>query len=237
MKAPFYVDESVTLHHGDCKPVLASMADGSVDLVITDPPYSARTHKHAKATRQGGARKSVHFDSITENDLRTVLTECGRVSRGWVVATLDYAHAVAMEAAPPPGLAVLRIGVWAKPNPMPQISGDRPGQGWESIAFLHRTDHRPKWNGGGRSSVWYLAADGGGLHPTQKPLRMVGDWVRLFSDPGDLVLDPFAGSGTTLRAAVDNGRRAIGVELDERYCRTIVKRMDQQVLDFGLVDA
>ena len=67
----------------------------------------------------------------------------------------------------------------------------------------------------------------------QKPLRMVGDWVRLFSQPGDVVLDPFAGSGTTLRAAVDNGRTAIGVELDQGYCETIVKRMDQGVLDFG----
>lgn len=233
MSAPYYADDHVTLHLGDCRPVLAGLADCSVDLVVTDPPYSARTHKQAKANRNGSARRSVLFDSITEDDLRVVLAECGRVTKGWVVATLDYVHAVAMEANPPDGLAVLRLGVWAKPNPMPQISGDRPGQGWESIAFLHRTDHRPKWNGGGRSSVWYLPADGDGLHPTQKPLRMVGDWVRLFSDPGDLVLDPFAGSGTTLRAAVDNGRRAIGVEMDERYCRTIVKRMDQGVLDFG----
>ena len=115
---------------------------------------------------------------------------------------------------------------------MPQISADRPGQGWESIAYMHRADVKPSWNGGGRAGNYVLPVQQGEGHPTVKPLAMACDWVRLFTNPGDVVLDPFAGSGTTLRAAVNEGRRAIGVEIDERYCELIAKRLAQGALDF-----
>ncbi len=236
----YYSDDSVTLYHGDAFEILPTLADRSVDCVITDPPYSERTHEGTRSN-SGAAKRhgnrvlsgSFGFDSITEDALRTGLADCGRVSRGWVVATLDYRHAFALEQAPPNGLRMLRIGVWVKPTPMPQISGDRPGQGWEAIAFLHRDDLRPTWNGGGRSGVWHYRSEQKEGHPTAKPLPMVSDWVRLFTDPGDLILDPFAGSGTTLRAAVDNGRKAIGIEEHEPYCELIAKRLAQGVLDFG----
>ena len=68
---------------------------------------------------------------------------------------------------------------------------------------------------------------------TEKPLGLLGRLLGLHSRPGDVVLDPFAGSGTTLRAAVNAGRRAIGIEIDERYCELIVGRLAQGVLDFG----
>ena len=72
-----------------------------------------------------------------------------------------------------------------------------------------------------------------GKHPCEKPLVMVEHMIRVSTRPGDTILDPFAGSGTTLRAAANLGRKAIGVELDERYCEVIAKRMDQYALDFG----
>jgi site-specific DNA-methyltransferase (adenine-specific) len=236
---PYYSDDAVTLYLGDCREFLPTLADQSVDCVITDPPYSARTHE---GTRSNSDRAKVHgnrvlsgsfgFDSITESDLRDVMATLGRVARRWVVATVDYRHAFALDQEPPEGLRVLRVGVWVKPNPMPQISGDRPGQGWESIAFLHRVGVKPAWNGGGRAGVWTSRVAQNEGHPTAKPLSMVSDWVRLFSNPGDTILDPFAGSGTTLRAAKNEGRKAIGVELDERYCEVIAKRLAQDVL-FG----
>lgn len=231
---PYYSDESVTLYHGDCRELLAELPERSFDAVITDPPYTERTHKKARATTATGVRDGVvAFAHIADEDLTDVLAACGRVSRRWVVATLDYRHAFAYDTTPPPGLRVLRVGVWTKANPMPQLTGDRPGQGWEAIAFMHRTGERSTWNGGGRAAVWHSPTVSDGAHPTAKPLPMVGDWVRLFTDPGDTVFDPFAGSGTTLRAAVDNGRKAVGCELDERYCELIVKRLAQGALDFG----
>lgn len=230
----FYEDDSTRIWHGDCTALLPSLGV-EADVTITDPPYDANTHKKALVNKGGkAAGPDIDFDAFTADDLRASLALCASVTRRWVIATVDYRHAVSFHDSPPDGLRLLRIGVWAKPNPMPQISGDRPGQGWETIAFLHKTDVRPAWNGGGRSSVWYLSADGNQGHPTAKPLVMVREWVRLFTNPGDTVLDPFLGSGTTLRAAKDEGRKGVGIELDEAYCRLAAGRMGQDALDlFG----
>jgi len=228
MTAPYYEDESVTLYLGDCRDVVAGMGDESVDAVITDPPYTERTHTKARTPDRQGVTA---FASITDEDLTEILAALGRVSRGWVVSTLDYRHAVAYDIAPPPGLKVQRLGVWVKTNPTPQLSGDRPAQGWESIAYMHRSDRRSRWNGGGAHGNFVSPIPPPEGHPTAKPLGMVSAWVQRFTNPGDTILDPFAGSGTTLRAALDNGRRAIGVELDERYCEVIARRLSQGVLD------
>jgi site-specific DNA-methyltransferase (adenine-specific) len=230
----YYADERVTLWHGDCREVLPTFGDRSVDCVITDPPYTERTHGMAKTNKGAGhGVRAVGFDAITDADLRAVLADCGRLSRRWVVSTLDYAHAVEFDREPPEGMRTLRLGVWVKTNPMPQISADRPAQGWESIAYMHRADVKPEWSGGGRAGNFILPTSQGQGHPTAKPLDMVRQWVQWFTKPGDLVLDPFAGSGTTLRAAIDEGRRAFGVEADERFCEIIARRLDQDVLDFG----
>lgn len=235
MPAPYYEDDLVTLYHGDCREVLGGMEDASVDCVITDPPYDARTHKGAKTNKgKGHGVKAVLFDSFTHERQIETFVELGRITRRWVVATLATSTAFKFDLEPPPGLRCLRVGAWVKPNPMPQISADRPGQGWEPVVFMHREDVKPAWNGGGKSGVWIHPVVQNEGHATVKPLPMVADWVRLFSDPGDLILDPFAGSGTTLRAAKDEGRKAIGVELDERYCEVIAKRLSQDTLFGGV---
>lgn len=230
---PYYEDDLVTLYHGDCRELFSELGGESVAAVITDPPYTERTHRNATTNRAGVdhvLREA--FAPIDEEALTAILAEAGRVSCGWVVATLDYRHAVTFDQQPPPGLRVLRLGVWVKTNPTPQITGDRPAQGWESIAYMHRADRRSKWNGGGAHGNFVLPIPPPEGHPTAKPLPVVAQWVRWFTNPGDTVLDPFAGSGTTLRAAKDEGRRAIGVELDERYCEVIARRLSQDTL-FG----
>ena len=228
---PYYQDDLVTLYHGDCREVLASMADETVDAVLTDPPYTERTHKKARTPEHEGVTS---FAAIDDVELRHILSSAARVSRGWVVATLDYRHAVEFDNAPPDGLRVQRIGVWVKTNPTPQLSGDRPAQGWESIAYMHRDDRRSKWNGGGSHGNYVAPIPPPEGHPTAKPLPLVSKWVRWFTDTDGLVLDPFAGSGTTLRAAKDEGRKAIGVELEERYCEIAAKRLAQDTLFGGV---
>jgi site-specific DNA-methyltransferase (adenine-specific) len=233
MSEPYYQDESVTLYHGDAREILPTLPDASVACVVTDPPYTERTHAKARKNTATGIGEGItEFASITDADLESVLSECGRISSSWVVTTLDYRHAVKFDEQPPRGLKVQRLGVWVKTNPTPQISGDRPAQGWESIAYMHRDDRRSAWHGGGRHGNFVLPIPPPEGHPTAKPLPMVSEWVRLFTNPGDVILDPFAGSGTTLRAALNESRRAIGIELREDYCDLMARRLAQGVLDF-----
>lgn len=231
---PYYEDEWVTLYHGDCLPWIAELADRSVDVVITDPPYDDRTHAMARTNKgRGHGNRAIDFTSW-DHDAQTLLfADLGRVTRRWVVSTLATSDAFAFDLEPPPGLRCLRVGVWLKKSPMPQISADRPGMGWEPICYFHRDDTKPTWNGGGKAGNYHLSSVSGMGHPTSKPVSMVADLVRMFSDPGESVLDPFAGSGTTLVAAKQEGRRAIGVELEERYCEIAARRLAQDVLDFG----
>jgi len=231
MSELYYQDDQVTLYYGSAFEVFPSLADKSVDAVITDPPYTERTH--TKARSNGEMAEGISFESITDAALASALHSMGRVSRGWVIATLDYRHAVQFDVQPPVGLKCQRLGVWVKTNPTPQMSGDRPAQGWESIAYFHRADSRSRWNGGGRHGNYSMRSADPEGHPTAKPLPLVQDLVRKFTNRGDIVFDPFAGSGTTLRAAVNEGRKAIGVEIEERYCEIIASRLAQGCLDFG----
>ena len=244
-REPYYSDDSVTLYHGVCQPIIAEMAERSVDCVITDPPFDARTHGMARSNREGygtskGGNRSlsgtsdVQFDSIGHDGQLELFADLGRVTRGWVISNVATGTAFRFEVEQaPPGLRVLRIGAWVKTNPMPIISADRPAMGWEPIAYMHRDDTKPSWNAGGRAGNYVLPTSQGSGHPTQKPLSMVTDWITRFTNPGDIILDPFAGTGTTLRAAINEGRKAIGIEQDERWCELIAKRLDQGVLDFG----
>lgn len=229
MIAPYYEDELVTLYCADAFDVLPELADDSA-VVITDPPYLERTHKNSRSNRKTAKdNKAIDFRHFDETKLRAALTECGRISPSWVVATLDYMTAFDLEREAPEGLRVMRTGVWVKTNPTPQLTGDRPAQGWETISYMH-VPGRARWHGGGKHGnfVSSLATPTG--HPTPKPEGMVRQFVEWFTDPGECVLDPFAGGGTTLVAARDLGRRAIGCELDENYCKLIVERLAQQVI-------
>ena len=228
---PYYQDDLITLYHADCFQEILGIEDNSVDLVLTDPPYTERTHKQAKTNKgKGHGSKAVNFGHIEDGELLNILSAAGRKTRGWVISTLDYRHAVGFESEPPEGLRALRVGVWVKTNPMPQISADRPAQGWEAIAYLHRDDTKPSWGGGGRAGNYVLPVEQRTGHPTAKPLSMIEDLISKFTKPGGLVLDPFAGSGTTLRAAKNLGRKAIGFEIEEEYCEIIAKRLAQEVL-------
>jgi site-specific DNA-methyltransferase (adenine-specific) len=226
---PYYDDGQIQIWHADCRDVLPTIAPGSVDLVLTDPPYSANTHTGARTRNDDDPGPLVDFAPITLPELRDIIAETAKINRAWFVSTMDWRHIAALSDAPPFGYRFIRFGVWVKPNGAPQFSGDRPGPGWEAIAFLHRAGAPMRWNGGGRSSVFTVPAVATG-HPTGKPERLIRELIALFSNPGDTVLDPFMGSGTTLRAAKDLGRRAIGIEIDERYCEIAARRLQQAVL-------
>lgn len=219
------------LYLGDCLEVMRGMADNSVDAVVTDPPYSAQTHDGMRSMlADGHARSTIDFAPMSAETLRAALAECGRVSRRWVVAFMDWQHAAKMHECPPDGLDFVRLGIWVKRNGMRQLSCDRPGMGWESIAFLHKSGERKRWNGRGRHSVFdYLTVRAGrftaNFHPTEKPVGLVQELITLFTNDGDTVLDPFMGSGTTGVACAQTGRNFIGVEIDPTYFAIAEKRI------------
>lgn len=220
---PYYEHGGITIYHGDCREVLPSLPEA--DACITDPPWGEETHAGARTGNQDTAL--LDFGSISAEGLVNALSMV-RVRR-WVVATIEWRHMLRLEQSPPNGLRFVRFGLWVKPNGAPQFTGDRPGVGWEAVAILHRAGVAMRWNGGGHHAVWQIQRVSG-EHPTQKPSRLIMEWIGLFTDPGELVVDPFMGSGTTLRVAKDWGRKAIGIEIEERYCEIAAKRLSQEVL-------
>lgn len=226
---PYYQDSAVTLYHGDCREILPEL--GKVDHVITDPPYGdTATHEghlsKVKLRDGGPAGQALGFGGISRVDCLNFAQEWTRIAWRWVVFTCEwkYAHVLDEQAL------LVRLGIWRKRNGAPQFTGDRPGTGWEAVAVCHRPGKK-HWNGGGRHAFWDIPkVQGQTGHPTEKPLELFAAFVQDFTDPGELILDPFTGSGTTLRAAKDLGRRAIGIEIEEKYCEIAAKRMSQEVL-------
>jgi len=219
----YYEDDQATIYLGDCRAVLPALPE--VDLVLSDPPCSDQTHKGA---RNEALETFIDFQSTTASEIAKTL-ELIKL-KSWVVMFNDYKHAVKIEENPPKGLRGVRVGIWNKSNYTPQFTGDRPSQGWEAISILHKSDCKMRWNGGGKKSVYDAPREHGCQHPTQKPIKLVEQLILDFSNPGELVLDPFMGSGTTLLAAKNLGRKAIGIELEEKYCKIAAERLRQGVL-------
>lgn len=170
------------------------------------------------------------FDHFTRSDCQRVCYELTRLVRRWSLVFCDddllpIWRATARKA----GLQVIRTGIWHRVGGAPQFTGDRPAAGAEYIVILHRTARRGvacRWNGGGHSAVYThpIVANRSGhrkdrIHTTQKPLSLMMELASLFSEPGEVVFDPFAGSGTTGVAAIRQGRRFLGVEKMEGTAR------------------
>ncbi len=184
---------------------------GEVGVLITDPPYNPKTHKGARSAKSL-AKSQIDFDSLTEERFIEFCGNAVAQTRRWVVMSCAWQHAALLEKA---GVPLVRLGIWHKPNGAPQFTGDRPGMGWEAVAILHR-EGKKRWNGGGHHAVWVCNVEHG-AHPTQKPIALLLDWIAKFTEPGELVLDPFMGSGTTGIACERRGRRFIGIEKDPKY--------------------
>lgn len=224
---PRTIPPTIDIIEGDAFVELPKMEDASVDVIITDPPYSDKTHNGARTTvgsksfANGGdpLKLITTFDSITSKQFMEFANQAVRVAKRWVITFCDWRYAHLLEE-----IGLVRLGCWEKKSCAPQFTGDRPAQGWESIAILHRPGKK-QWNGGGKAAVWREGKVNAKWHPTQKPLSLMKELVTLFSNPGETVLDPFAGSGTTLLSCLLCGRKAIGIEKDPEYVKIINKRV------------
>lgn len=205
---PYFEDESVQIYHADCRDILPLLP--KVDLVLTDPPYGI------------GVNYGIFTDSPSE--LEALLLE--------VLPTLrDKAPTV---------MATTGVkNLWLYPKPdwvlcwfMPNGNGVGPWGfcTWQPIVAYGRDPHAGRGSQpDGIEKVVAVSEKNG--HPCPKPLSVMRWMVqRGTTEEGQTILDPFMGSGTTLRAAKDLGRKSIGIEIEERYCEIAAKRMAQTVM-------
>ena len=242
-----------SLERGDNQELMAMLPDNSVSHVITDPPYSE--HTHAKVRRGGSihapdnetpgkpkravisSETVLGFAALAEGEREACAAQFARLVTRWVLVFTDQEGAHPwMTANVAAGLQHVRIGQWVKLNATPQFTGDRPATGCEAIVIAHPPG-RKRWNGGGTHAVWtHTIASGAREHTTPKPLSLMLELVELFTDPGDVVLDPFAGSGTTGVACLRLGRRFIGYEKDAKYARVAQDRLAAEMRGLSLRD-
>jgi DNA modification methylase len=227
-----------TLYHGDCRDVLPSLA-ATVDLIVTDPPYGLSLIGKRQIGQAGHGVRNLDFfpnDSLDDGlaHVDTILGATGLLApHGAVYAWLGH-HQFAKATLAFHGLNwQSRFLVWNNASPVPPP----PWSGWPSGASLCLFAYRKgkKWavhpRDMPRSNV--LKCDnfrfGNGkkeAHPTQMNVLLVAEPIRCSSEPGDLVLDPFLGSGTTGVACAQLGRKFIGIELERRYFDIACERIE-----------
>lgn len=239
MNTPYYQDDSVTLYHGDCLEIREWL---EADVLVTDPPYGISW----SPTPIGPSRRNAKMRVASDPHGGGI---AGDVSTHVRDAALDMwgdkpAYIFGSLLQPPPR-GTKQVAIYGKPTnsgTLVNIGGVR--RNVEAIYLIGRHEV----SGGGRSAIFQTGATrvsggkvnekGAGLvqrygHPHAKPVDVLEELITL--TPSQYrVADPFAGSGSTLVAAVNQGRKAIGVELEERYCELIAKRLSNQTMSlFG----
>ena len=216
---PYYQDGACTIYLGDCREILSELP--KVDLVLTDPPYGEvnRASGGLRGLDKGAADNITggELDALLSVSAKTFYVWCGieqvsQLRRGFVAAGFTT-----------------RLGIWSKSNPSP-MNGERLWlSGLECCVFARA--EKATFNRHCKKPIWEGPTESETDHPTEKPIWLFKELMDASSNPGDLILDPYMGSGTTLRAAKDLGRKAIGIESDEeKYCEIAVKRLRQEVL-------
>lgn len=207
---PYYQDEAVTLYHGDAREILPLLVSQPTHLLLTDPPYNLGIEygsgtDDSRVDYEQWCREWFAFTRIL-CERRAVSTGHANVGMWWRIEEPRWTFA------------------WHKPAAMGRCAVGF--NNWEPVLY---------WGPGFStlSDVFtapIIPSEAISGHPCPKPLKWATKLVVALSKPGETVLDPFAGSGTTLRAAKDTGRKAIGIEIEKAYCELIVERLAQEVL-------
>ena len=220
---PYYHEDGIALYHGDCLELLPLFA---VECVVTDPPYGTKIDRDGYGRRQNNratnGKVGVHIAG--DEDL-TAFGKMLAAANPQLLCTFGSPKKSAemLAVINAAGLSVTAEIVWDK---------NIPGLGG-GIRYQHENIYiatRSKFEGNGQlfSVMRETSVSRGGEHPHEKPTALVGKLLNYMGQT--LVCDPFAGSGTTLRAAKDLGWHAIGIEVNEAYCEVAARRMSQGVL-------
>ena len=249
------------LHCGDALELMAEMPPESVDCVWTDPPYLLSNDgvtcvagrrvsvNKGEWDRSGGLETDHQFNLDWLAECRRLLKPAGNI---WVTGTLHSYLSIGM-ALQQLGFRLLNDIIWEKTNPPPNLGCRCFAHSTETLLWATKAPkgsrHKHTFNyqamkeeNGGKQmkTVWRFPAAGRdekrfGKHPTQKPVALIDRCLRASSHPSDLILDPFAGTAAAGLAALQNGRRFIGMEQDPAYASIGVKRL--AAVDFPGADA
>ena len=214
MIEPYYDSGGITIYHGDCREILPAIR---ADLILTDPPYGIGEARGRNKSRSKIAVSRDYGDADWDDEPPPEwLFGLIRQQARWQIIFGGNFFPL------PPASCWL---VWDKDNGETDFADCELA--WTNLPKAIR---RIKWRWHGMLQEVMGAAKEDRVHPTQKPLPVMRWALTQAPDDCATVLDPFMGSGTTLRAAKDLGRKAIGIEIEERYCEIAVKRLAQEVL-------
>lgn len=205
-RAPCDCRDGITIYHGDCREILPQLEP--VDLVLTDPPYGVG-FQYASHDDSLAAWKCLMADLVgwaRTHATMAILPSCQIKQLPWIYATLPPDWLICWYKGSPGHVAYIGFNDW------------EPLLVYGKTAGLQMHDY------------FYAQPEAPNGHPCSKPLRWATHLISRATEEPATVLDPFMGSGTTLRAAKDLGRRAIGIEIEERYCEIAAKRLAQEVL-------
>ena len=218
---PYYEHEGIAIYHGDCRDILPSLP--KVDLVLTDPPYGVGfTGKVTRNVRHSDGYANTIGDDVQFIDdvvipvIQNCLAMCPREA-------IFCGNRMLWHYPPARDIGCFYVQFGGRVGPW--------GFGSVNLVLFYGTDPFLERGLGSRPNSWMSSeiAERNG-HPCPKPLGWMRKLVVRASFEDELILDPFMGSGTTLRAAKDLGRKAIGIEIEERYCEIAAKRMAQSVM-------
>lgn len=238
---PYYQDDAVTIYHGDCLDVLLGL-DICVDTTVTDPPFSSGARTDAgKSVRPGAMLRAARWESdwFSHDNMATIgflflMRMLGRrvfdvtATHGSVHVFIDWRMLPnlygAMESA---GWVAKNLLVWDKEH---FGMGSNYRNQHELILYAEKTGDGSEFHDRGVGNVLRAKRAGSEFHPTEKPVDLLERIIAASTRADGIVLDPFMGSGTTLVAAKNLNRRAIGIEIEERYCEIAAERCRQEVL-------
>jgi site-specific DNA-methyltransferase (adenine-specific) len=218
----FYDQDGIVIYHGNCLEIMPTLATESVSAVITDVPFGV-----SYVGRYDDQRTPIVGDSEL-SWIRPAFAEIYRVLEpdSFAVTTYGWPHAeVFLGAWREVGFRLVSHLVLIKDR----IGLGRMTRGQHEVAYLLAKGKPPRPKHSISDVIeWTREADL--FHPNQKPVHVIRPLVTSYAREGGVILDPFMGSGTTLVAAMELGNPAIGIEIEERYCRFAASRLSQKLL-------
>jgi site-specific DNA-methyltransferase (adenine-specific) len=220
---------SATLYLGDCREILPQI--GHVDHVISDPPYEDELHNAMGRIRRNDGRKMLQdlgFAGVNAQRADIAKAVCD-ASSGWVILfTLAEGVRAWRDDMQAVGAKWDTTLAWIKPDASPRFNGQGAARGFECAVTAWCGKGHRSWNGGGRRGVFTYCCntEREGVHPTEKPVRLMSELVSLYTQPGQIVVDPFMGSGTTGVGCAKHGRSFVGIEIEPRYFDIACRRIE-----------